>query len=73
MSRTQILTRPAFALAMALSSLAAVGVVATPAEAQKMDEKKGAPAKAPQPTKAFIPVYTELKTLLDAGAITPVA
>lgn len=71
MPRTHILTRPAFALAMALSSLAAVGVVATPAEAQKKDDKKAAPAKAPQPTKAFIPVYTELKTLLDAAAKRP--
>lgn len=71
MRRTQFLTRPAYALALALASLAAVGVVTTPAQAQKKDDKKGAPAKGPQPNKAFIPVYTELKTMLDAAAKRP--
>ncbi|MFM6950619.1 MAG: hypothetical protein ACKOW1_06315 [Novosphingobium sp.] len=71
MRRTQILTRPAYALALALSSFAAVGLVATPAHAEKKDEKKGSAAKAPQPTKAFIPAYTELKTMLDAAAKRP--
>ncbi len=70
MRGTHYLTRPAYALAMALVSFAAVGVVATPAQAQKKDDKKAA-AKAPQPTKAFIPAYTELKTMLDAAAKRP--
>lgn len=71
MRRTQFLTRPVYALALALTSLAAVGVVATPAEAQKKDEKKGGAAKALQPTKAFIPAFTELKNMLDAAAKRP--
>ena len=71
MRRTQFLTRPACALALALSSFAAAGLVATPAQAEKKDEKKGGAAKAPQPTKAFIPAYTELKTMLDAAAKRP--
>lgn len=71
MRGTQILTRPAYALAMALASLAAVGVVATPAQAEKKDDKKAAPGKAPMPTKAFIPAYTELKTVLDAAGKRP--
>lgn len=70
MRRTQFLTRPAYALALSLASLAAVGVVATPAEAQKKEDKKAA-TKGPQPTKAFIPAYTELKTMLDAAAKRP--
>ncbi len=71
MRRTQFLTRPAYALALALSSFAAAGLVATPAQAEKKDEKKGGAAKALQPTKAFIPAYTELKTMLDAAAKRP--
>ncbi|MCE2843439.1 MAG: hypothetical protein LW689_11965 [Novosphingobium sp.] len=72
MRRTQFLTRPAYALAIALASLGAVGVIATPAQAQKKDDKKAAAAtKAPQPTKTFIPAYTELKTMLDAAAKRP--
>ncbi|MEY4238743.1 MAG: hypothetical protein RL339_1344 [Pseudomonadota bacterium] len=72
MRRTQFLTRPAYALALALASLGAVGVIATPAQAQKKDDKKAAAAvKAPQPTKTFIPAYTELKTMLDAAAKRP--
>ncbi|NBW74829.1 MAG: hypothetical protein EBR34_03430 [Sphingomonadaceae bacterium] len=71
MRRTQFLTRPAYALALGLASLAAVGVVASPAEAQKKDDKKAAATKGPQPTKAFIPVYTEFKTMLDAAGKRP--
>jgi len=72
MRRTQFLTRPAYALAIALASLGAVGVIATPVQAQKKDDKKAAAAtKAPQPTKPFIPAYTELKTMLDAAAKRP--
>lgn len=71
MRRTQFLTRPAYALALALASLGAVGLVATPAEAQKKDDKKAAASKAPQPTKTFVPAYTELKTMLDAAAKRP--
>lgn len=70
MRRTQFLTRPAYAIALGLASVAAAGMVATPALAQKKDDKKGA-AKAPQPTKAFIPAYTELKTMLDAAGKRP--
>jgi hypothetical protein len=67
MRRTQFLNRSAYALALALASLGAVGVVSAPAEAQRKDDKKAAATKAPQPTKAFIPAYTELKTMLDAA------
>ncbi len=70
MRGTQFLTRPAYALSLALASLAAVGVVATPAQAEKKDDKKAA-GKPMQPTKAFIPAYTELKTMLDAAAKRP--
>lgn len=70
MRRTQFLNRSAYALALALASLGAVGVVATPAEAQRKDDKKGA-VKGPQPTKAFIPAYTELKNMLDAAGKRP--
>ena len=71
MRRTQFLTRPAYALALALASFGAAGLVATPAQAEKKDDKKGGAAKAPQPTKAFIPAYTEVKTLLDAAGKRP--
>mgnify|MGYP000603100544 CR=1 FL=1 len=71
MRRTQFLTRPAYALALALASFGAAGLVATPAQAEKKDDKKGGAAKAPQPTKAFIPAYTEVKGLLDAAAKRP--
>lgn len=67
MRRTKFLTRTAYALALSLATLATAGLVAVPAEAQKKDEKKGA-AKGPQPTKAFIPAFTDLKTALDAAA-----
>jgi len=70
MRGTQFLTRPAYALAVALASLATVGVVATPAQAEKKEEKKAA-GKPMQPTKTFVPAYTELKTLLDAAAKRP--
>lgn len=71
MRRTQFLTRPAYAIALGLASIAAAGLVAAPAQAQKKDDKKGGAAKAPQPTKAFIPAYTEVKTMLDAAGKRP--
>ena len=70
MRGTQFLTRPAYALAVALASLATVGVVATPVQAEKKEEKKAA-GKPMQPSKAFVPAYTELKTMLDAAAKRP--
>ncbi|MEY4056304.1 MAG: hypothetical protein RL519_1639, partial [Pseudomonadota bacterium] len=70
MRGTQFLTRPAYALAVALASLATVGVVATPAQAERKEEKKAA-GKPMQPTKTFVPAYTELKTMLDAAAKRP--
>lgn len=73
MRRTPILARPLYAVAISLASLAAAGLLATPAQAQredkKKDDKKGAAAaKPPQPTKGFIPAYTDLKAALDAAA-----
>jgi predicted Zn-dependent protease len=70
MRRTKFLTRTAYALALSLATVAAAGLVAVPAEAQKKDDKKAAP-KGPQPTKGFIPAYNETKTALDAAAKRP--
>lgn len=76
MRRTPILARPFYAVALSLASIAAAGLIAAPAEAQredkkKKDDKKAAAAKAPQPTKPFIPVYNEVKAALDAAAKRP--
>ena len=72
MRRTQFLNRPAFALAMALASFGAIGLVAAPAEAQKKNDKKAdAAPKGPQPTKTFVPAYSELRTMLDVAGKRP--
>ena len=52
MRGTQFLTRPAYALAVALASLATVGVVATPAQAEKKEEKKAEAKPAAAPASA---------------------
>jgi hypothetical protein len=73
MRRTMFLTRPAYALALSLASIAAAGLIAVPAEAQdkKKDKEKAGATKGPQPTKDFVPVYMGLKTALDAAAVRP--
>lgn len=72
MRRTPILARPFHAVALSLAAVAALGVAATPAEAQRererKDDKKAAAAKGPQASKGFAAVYTDIKAALDAAA-----
>lgn len=67
MSRTSFLTRPAYALALGLATVAGAGLIVSPAVAQdkKDKKKKEAPAAKLAPSKAFTPVYIATRDAID--------
>lgn len=72
MIRTSFLTRPAYALALGLATVAGAGLIANPAmAAEKKDKKKEEKAPKLAPSKAFTPVYIATRDAIDKAGKRP--
>lgn len=72
MIRTSFLTRPAYALALGLATVAGAGLIANPAiAAEKKDKKKEDKGPKLAPSKAFTPVYIATRDAIDKAGKRP--
>lgn len=72
MIRTSFLTRPAYALALGLATVAGAGLIANPAmAAEKKDKKKEEKQAKLAPSKAFTPVYVATRDAIDKAGKRP--
>lgn len=73
MIRTSFLTRPAYALALGLATVAGAGLIASPAMAEDKKDKKKKDEKQAKlaPSKAFTPVYIATRDTIDKAGKRP--